>query len=112
MIIIVGWAKTWKRVGHILGKLKFLLLVEKPWEMAKITLLGGFDEAPGAVLVQLGNVNQLQFDGILFPGKCAAGYLRHIPFDQPSYYHTGLTRLKKGFLIFTPGVYSLSNYTL
>ena len=38
MMIIEGSAKTWKRVGHILGKLKFLLLVEKPWDMAKITL--------------------------------------------------------------------------
>ena len=28
--------RTWKRVGHILGKLKFLLLVEKPWERQKI----------------------------------------------------------------------------
>ena len=30
MIFIVRLAKTWKGVGHILRKLEFLLLVEKP----------------------------------------------------------------------------------
>ena len=70
--------RTWKRVGHILGKLEFLLLVEKPWEMQKILCWLVADKAPGPVLVELGNVNQLQFDRILFPVKCVAGYLRYV----------------------------------